>query len=693
MVFESAVYTDVTSDESVDRLDGFGFQAVSEGIDGADRAVIVSELLHVKSRSWPFDREETEHPPTAVYLRGEQGFYFSRGIATGKTNSGRSGNQLTQTVVTREEDDIHPYRPAQIWAARNWRLEKAPSSRSEKWFAPLEIDEAFEGEALIAMLREDPWAAATLPLYLSMLHAALDEPGTKVIVIHHDLELVLKWFAAGTLLLPPNDALALGCRAFATDPFRTTAQLVGVHPDLVTESFSGAHVIDLTRHSASEVPITPEAARIAAWVNDHDAFDAIEAAALGGRWMKATNAEVGGNGVEMVLGLRTVEAGRDEWEIGISLIEGLGEAGLRDDLELYFDELSDSIASYGVRSTDDAIRAARAARYAADTGVAGLAEAVLVPSLEALAADPTAASAWASELNASGGWQTIRLSEPERIADLFAELILGTTSHALPQLLRLAAPLSDNLPTQRLSPAIERAVSYLLDHPREVSNNITSWYDGERIVRHLRRSLLGELADRTLSHARLARELGDGAWDAIIDDGSPDSHTRALAQWREAARIGLQVPDNREEAIENSLKNAASDPSRARLQPAGWILAIGPEDDTEQVDPRLLALWVRRVGLNDSLREECSWLLAPVLQRHPKMTKTRDIKGWIELAKALITADPGNHDHLEAEARLTEILRGIPSAKNFAKDGFSSAVGFLTGRRHNDASDERERDE
>lgn len=693
MVFESAVYTDVTSDESVDRLDGFGFQAVSEGIDGADRAVVVSDLLHVKSRSWPFDRDETEHPPTAVYLRGERGFYFSRGIATGKTNSGRDGNQLTQAVVTRDEDDIHPYRPAQICAAKNWKLEKESSLRSEKWFAPLEIDEAFENEALVTMLREDAWAAATLPTYLSMLHAALDSSSTKVIVIHDDLELVLKWFAVGTLLLPPEDALLLGCRAFATDPFRTTAQLVGVHPDLVTESLYGAHVIDLTAHTASEVPITPEAARIAAWVNEHDAFDAIEAAALGGRWMKATDAEVGGNGVEMVLGLRTVEPGRDEWEIGVSLIEGLGKAGLRDDLELYFDEFSDSIASYGIRSADDATRAARAARYAADTDVTGLAEAVLVPSLEALAADPSTASAWASELDASGGWRTLHLSEPDRIADLFAEVILGTAANALPQLLHLAAPLAEHLPPGRLNPAIGRAASYLLEDPRQVSRNITSWYAGERIIQHLRRTLLGELADHTLSHARLARELGDGAWDAIIDDDSPDSDARALAQWREAARIALKPADKRDQAIEDSLEKADSDPSLPRLQPECWNIAIGSEEDPELEDPRLLALWVRRVGLDDTLREECIWLLAPVLQRGSKTAKTRDIKGWLELAKVLVAADPGAQDHLEAEARLNEILREIPSAKNRAKDGFSGAMSFLSRRRHSDASDERERDE
>lgn len=693
MVFESAVYTDVTSDESVDRLDGFGFQTMSEGIDGADRAVIVSDLLHVKSRSWPFDRDETEHPPTAVYLRGERGFYFSRGVATGKTNSGRSGNQITQAVVTRDEDDIHPYRPVQICAAKNWKLEKAPSQRSEKWFAPLEIDDAFENEALVTMFREDAWAAATLPAYLSMLHAALDSPSAKVIVIHDDLELVLKWFAAGTLLLPPEDALSLGCRVFATDPFRTTAQLVGVHPDLDTESLSGSYVIDLTARTVSEVPITAEAERIAAWVTEHDAFDAIEAAALGGRWMRAADAEVGGNGVEMVLGLRPVAPGHAEWEIGISLIEGLGKAGLRDDLELYFDELSDSIASYGISSTDDAARAARAARYAADTGVTGLAEAVLVPSLEALAAAPAAASAWAIELDASGGWRTLHLSEPDRIADLFAEVILGSAADALPQLLHLAAPLEEHLPTERLNPAIERAVSYLLDDPRQVSKNITSWYEGESIARALRRALLNELADHTLAHARLAHELGEGAWDAIIDGDSSEPETRALACWREAARVALQPADVRGRAIEDSLKKTDSDPTLPRLQPECWTIAIGSEEALGQEDPQLLAIWIRRVGLDKTLKEECSRLLAPALEQNPKTATTRDVKAWLELAKALVAAEPQDQNHREAEARLNKILREIPSAKNLAKDGISGAMSFLTRRKQSDSSNGREKDD
>src|SRR5699024_9925891 len=137
------------------------------------------------------------------------------------------------------------------------------------------------------------------------------------------------------------------------------------------------------------------------------------------------------------------------------------------------------------------------------------------------------------------------LSEPDRIADLFAEVILGSAADALPQLLHLAAPLEEHLPTERLNPAIERAVSYLLDDPRQVSNNITSWYEGESIARALRRALLNELADHTLAHARLAHELGEGPRDAIIDGDSSEPETRALACWREAARVALQPADVR----------------------------------------------------------------------------------------------------------------------------------------------------
>src|SRR5699024_12682914 len=66
-------------------------------------------------------------------------YYFSRGISTGTTNNGRRGNQLTQAAVTGAADDLQPHRPAQLYGAKHWALEKADGTVCEPWFAPLEL--------------------------------------------------------------------------------------------------------------------------------------------------------------------------------------------------------------------------------------------------------------------------------------------------------------------------------------------------------------------------------------------------------------------------------------------------------------------------------------------------------------------------------------------------------------------------
>ncbi len=52
MAFHTAIYTDVTRDESVDGEDGFNFQAISEGITGRERQAIRERMLHRISGQW-----------------------------------------------------------------------------------------------------------------------------------------------------------------------------------------------------------------------------------------------------------------------------------------------------------------------------------------------------------------------------------------------------------------------------------------------------------------------------------------------------------------------------------------------------------------------------------------------------------------------------------------------------------------
>ena len=100
---------------------------------------------------------------------------MSRGRSLGKTLTGRPGNQLTQAIVSSNEADLLPLRPAQLYSCPHWRLERVKSTTTEQWQTPLEIAPAFETRALHAMVSEDPWAKSFLPTFLTMVEQALAE--------------------------------------------------------------------------------------------------------------------------------------------------------------------------------------------------------------------------------------------------------------------------------------------------------------------------------------------------------------------------------------------------------------------------------------------------------------------------------------------------------------------------------------
>lgn len=322
-VLEVAVFSDTTAGESVDGVEGFNFRALSSGITADDRRRIREELLHRVHPMWGHDRDELAHPPTCAHSRRDGRHYLARGHSTGATLSGRPGNLVTQVVVAKGLAGFGGYHPAQLYGAPDWTLDDTPSGDLEPWPAPTSVRPDFEVEALEAMLREDPWAIRVLARYLTMLEAATNDVPLRLVLIHRDLDVVMRWIAAGSVLMGEETAARLTFRALVDDPSRTEAAVVGVSPEFELEPISGANVIDLERRTATEVqPSTAGLARASAFLTDRagsgPAFD------LAAQWEPAVGAELAARAASALGGtIPTAEA----WTLALELVEALDAAG------------------------------------------------------------------------------------------------------------------------------------------------------------------------------------------------------------------------------------------------------------------------------------------------------------------------------------------------------------------------------
>ena len=401
MTFEVAIYTDVSSDEALDGIDGFNFQSASGGVTGEDFRLIRGRLLHRIVPSWSIDNDPLEHPPTCNYLAVDGRFFLARGRSTGATISGRPGNQVTQAIVTSDPDDFVPYRPAQLYGATEWTLEKSPSTTSDPWVTPLEIKPEFEVAALEAMVTEDEWASTVLPHFLTMIDEAVAVEPKKLVLIHSDLDVVMQWIALGSLFVDADAARLLQFRALVDDPWRADAILVGVSPDFGRSELSAANVLDLSSRSLPSIEPNDSARVRASWFLEQGADDALNAIEIARRWESSLGADLA-NDAARVVGLpEAVIPGQSAWQASMAATEQLASAGLRDDLALYAEELCEAIFGYGPTSGQEFGLAGRAIRKTHDLEVDELASGMLVPTLEALTAVPTSVDSFARELSGS----------------------------------------------------------------------------------------------------------------------------------------------------------------------------------------------------------------------------------------------------------------------------------------------------
>lgn len=627
MAFEVAVYTDVVASEAIDGVDGFNFQAVSPGLTGVDQQRIRQNLLHRVIPAWSLAHDELSHPPTCAYVVRDGRSYLARGKSTGTTNSGRPGNQLTQAIATSDPDDFVPYRPAQLYGAVAWTLAKA-RLQVERWVTPLEICPEFQVAALEELITGDKWASEILPHYLTMLDQAVAAEPKKLVLLHTDLDLVMRWIALGTLFVEAEAARVLQFRALVDDPWLADAAVVGVSPDFGVADLGAANVLDLAQRTVPSI-VPSDVSRVrAAWFLQQGADDALSAIEIARRWESTLGADLA-NDAARVVGMPDSEsAGPVAWRIAFAAIDQLAAAGLREDLTLYADELCEATLAYGPTSEDEFRLAGRAIRRAHDACLDEVASGVVVPTLEALASVPAVSGGFAEEL--SGAEVPIRWesADAQEAAGAFmGEVLRGTPAGALPEVFAAAWVVGSVVPESSLTPAVANLSALWLRDPALGQGRWRRWLAGHAVVAATGRQVLNAFR---VGDEQALTDLLRGDWD-FIGEHADD---RELVGWLKAGQLGRIPVQERKDRI----ALAADVPSDAwRVVLAGSALPR---------HAKLWASWITQHGLPVDLAAVIRFALDEALDGVPGGSETTDATDWSPIMERLIGAPDPELAHL-----------------------------------------------
>ena len=678
MSIEVAIYTDVTTEESVDGVDGFNFQSVSPGIDGTRRRRIREVMLHRSDPHWPQDRPETDQPQTAAFSRNDGDYTFSRGLSTGTTANGRRGNQLTQAIVTADRADLEPYRPAQILGAEEWKLEKAPSKKSEPWTTPVQVRPEFEAEELLKLL-EDPWASRILPEYLTMLEQAVAENPTKCVLVHDDMDTVLQWMALGTLLIGIEEAYDLELRAFVQDPFLDSAPLVGLHSENTHAQVHGANVVDLLGKHLSDIEVSASAKKVAEWTQTLDSFDLFDVVSVARRWMPVVGVERGSFGAEVVVGTRDAEMGREEWDLAVSLIEGLATPATVDDLHTYFDEFADAVSAYRLVGEGDARRAASAARRSLENGQVEMAEAITFPAVEWIAGDPKMIAAWASELSSVDGLTWPQTENRARLSEQVFNMIELSNGFELDPLLSVAKMLPRGGNEGVLTLAFDRVIRQFLDYPDKLHAGIGKWVAPDLAADRIGAIFISICANpEDPRHATLGNQILQGKWqflpEALVRLGIDNAQVNKCIA---AVELSSIEPSRRREAI------------RARegsLDPRLWTIAL--QGTSPGTDPQVWSQWALSAGVRRDFAQKASVSIQQQLRVDPSSMRIKDVKPLQELMHTLVAED-GSLSQLSSA--FDDYIDKVPTSISRMRDFVGGAVAKIGRSQDSDEGDDSDR--
>ncbi|OBG82653.1 hypothetical protein A5699_05745 [Mycobacterium sp. E802] len=553
-MFDVTVYTDARAAEALDGVAGFNFIAASSGITAAEQKFVAQRMLHVVKSSWHVDNsDELAHPPSCIYRPSDGRFFLSRGRSIGQTvTAPRPGNQVTQTIVTSDPDDFVPYRPAQLFAASEWNLSRDTEGKQvSPWPTPLEINPAYEADGLKeALVDGSPFGPEFLPVFLTMVEQATADSGKKLIIVHTELDVVMRYIALASLFLDAGRALTMSFVAFAEQPLAAVADIVGATPHFgetpsVDSGSSAYNVVDVLAWRMSPVEVSSSAVRQAEWFIG-DPFDALAAIEVARRWESALGADVATDAAGIVSFTESPVASPRDRSAALRAVCGLVAGNLRDDLAMYSDELLDAIVTSPPTCEADVRLAADAIGTSHQAGMDEVAAGILLPTLEVLASRSDLIPTWG---NSASTWRTGLgplqwESEEARSHALRAQSdIINSSGTADLADVLITAKKADLLPNEgHIALALDRLCDYWSQHPELSARKDDLPYQpvlgsrlGARIVAALERD------DQAVVDTFLA-----GSWEWLCGPGS------VLSRWQAAAAVRSMTPDRRAHAVASS---------------------------------------------------------------------------------------------------------------------------------------------
>ncbi|MET7423433.1 GTPase-associated protein 1-related protein [Dactylosporangium sp. NPDC005555] len=526
----------------------------------------IETRIHVASRA---DRTGTA-PEVRAFPPGEPlpvsfGHVAADGsYATTVRRHAGTGSHVAHGIVTGDPAGYGSLRPAQLFGAPFWTGASEGSPARGSQTAPT-APTAPTTRLTPALLRErvlaHPGGAAMLLALVSAMDRA-GEPGAPLIaVVGSDIARTVEWIAAGTLLLPPGKALALGFKVFATAPATAGVPVVGVQPG--TALPDGTAVFDLAADAFTDTVPTPHALR---WVGPFLAED--------------PGAVVGALDVAAACGLEPPEAAAALGLAAVMRLEpdqrhaaavaGWLRTGPQDVRESYAGIVAD-VFTASVRGWPLPVLEALDAA-GCDGLLPGRAAAVRL----ALVRGETDAAALRAEVSGrvppalpAGEWTTQDASTARRF--VLAALNAGPAPTGSEALLRVASRFGVDVRLSDLADRGRELVEFWADHPY-AGFDADRWPCGERLAQ----ALVDELTRRVRAVPVRRHGIGTGWWRWLLP--RIDVLEPALV---EAVLAGAVLAgDDRAGLVERHLTAASHDPDRFMSTAAAlWGMAEPTADE------------------------------------------------------------------------------------------------------------------
>lgn len=637
-MFENTIFTDVLATEAINAHDGFNFQAVSPGIDGTDQRNIIEFMLHEVSRKWPLEADPLAHPETFSHIVQDGKHYISRGKSTGETNTGRRGNQLTQTIVVPfEEYDRYEHGfPSQLFASSHWSIEKAATKVAPVW-EDTGIDETEpldeQNEVLLEWAKTTPWVSQHLADFISVLNRAFAEStdGQKIVILYKNIEEFVRWVSLASLLVDGDKPMRLEFKAGVDSPWSSRGHILGVPCEFQGEDPSGAFIIDTVHETMGTTDVDQASRTVAEWFLNQDLGDTQTKNDILRRWSPVMGTELAAWGAT-VAAAEPVIGENFGWKGSLKLLGALGEANLTEDLELYAADFLAAVESSTLQTAEDFSDAARTAKALIEAGQEGYASSVLKVGLKNLGYKPQMIDHWAIPLVESMNWNWVQAAESRAyFATELCNLLQTTESNpqAMTYVMTLLKPLQGTLNPQQIESVLQRGIDFLEEHP-EVQHGLDHWIFGEAIALQ-RVSDIHEQAFESLKNWRktsgslqdfnIFTEIVKGTWEPLypIAPATDDIHKkqRMLDTLKHALVISFEPADNRIPHLEKV---------PVQLQK----VALNGTSPLEE--PKLWAAWFSTHNVEKETLELVTHQLVSDLERREP---TKEIKRWAPILKAL----------------------------------------------------------